>query len=97
MAKQKPTYQKAHDEVYECVYKATIEDPVLEKKKDKAKLVKDLRLGGNDLVWIAGRLSDLSKSYGGSYIYSSEVEACDTVGDLVALYAKALGVDVPEE
>lgn len=97
MAKRKPTFKDARDEVYSVVYKATIEDAILDRKKDKANLVKDLRLGGNDMTWIAGRLSEMARVYGGGHIYQSEVEGSETMGELVVLYAKALNIEIPQE
>lgn len=95
--KPKPALDDARNEVYGIVYKATIEDKTLDKRQDKAKLVKDLRLGGNDMTWIAGRLTEMARTYGGGYIYPTEVEGCETMGALVRLYAKALHIEVPEE
>ncbi len=93
MAKKRKKKQRALDplsaEVYEVLHKATIEDDVLDRKGDAAKLVKDLRLGGNDMIWIAGRLSDLSEGHGGRAVFPSEVENCDTVGELVDVYRRA--------
>lgn len=80
---------KLSTELYEVLHKATVEDEVLEQKQDAATLVKDLRLGSNDFIWIAGRLTDLSIGHGGIPIFTSEVEACDTVGDLDKAYHEA--------
>jgi hypothetical protein len=78
------------EEVFEVLHKVTIEDEVLDRKGDAARLVKDLRLGANDMIWISGRLSDLSEGHGGRAIFPSEVEDCDTAGDLVAVYRTAI-------
>ena|SRR5690242_17023175 len=85
-----PDDEPLKDEVLAILHKATIEDEVLDDKGMAAELGDDLRLGGNDMVWIAGRLSDLSNGHGGRPIFTSTVEDCDTVADLVEAYIKAV-------
>ena len=83
-----PSDAQLEDDVLAILHKATIEDGVLDAKGGDASLTDDLRLGGNDMIWIAGRLSDLSNGYGGRPIFTSAVEACETVADLITAYGK---------
>lgn len=77
----------ARDEVYAALFEVTVEREKLKKKGDKATLSTDLLLGMNDFYWLAGRLSDSSHKHGGSALFGFEIQNCDTVGDLIELYA----------
>ena len=85
-----PSGDVLHAEVFSALHKVTVEDDLLDQKGDKSELVKDLRLGDNDFIWLSGRLSQLSQGHGGTALFPSEISSCETAGDLVKKYEKAV-------
>ena len=85
-----PSGDVLNAEVFSALHKVTVEDDLLDQKGDESELATDLRLGVNDFIWLAGRLSQLSQGHGGTALFPSEISSCETAGDLVTKYEKAV-------